>query len=413
MATGKTTRANSTLRRPKAQAEENRCGCLTLWPDSCRDPALSWRGGAKGRELGAVSEEAKRKFYQFPLALFAYGANQQEKLDGMTAFATISAGEHMERKLGGVNAAKEFIKNNFPDRRFSLQDSETRSWYLGRNMVSYSWHSNLKHCLRIYRAVCSFLSTFGPSPMVRVFTEIFQEVHKGQFEFRDFSVLCSVFAIIGDKEYAIVRRDRVLAGALGYSSAHVLFDEAGKITSSGGKILAARPDKAVPLSENQVRTTLNKLHARGFFSRLHPWPSARRTYYSRSLSHDELADRLVGRIERQMLNPGEQKKGQEAFRQKASALLKRLSSGAPIFSPESNQAITAGVTADSTAGTTGLICASSNACSSNSCSLNECATNGDQSALSGGEKKLKEKTGAEKTIHDGYEGVRAAVENDR
>jgi len=108
--------------------------------------------------------------------------------------------------------------------------------------------------------VQSLLSKVGKSPQVRVGVDIVQDTSEGRFDFRDFAVLLAVYAIIGDKSYASVHRDRVRAGAMGYGSAKDLFDAYGKVTRTGEMLLSRRQDGTQPLTLDQCRYTLDKLH---------------------------------------------------------------------------------------------------------------------------------------------------------
>jgi hypothetical protein len=306
---------------------------------------------AWGTGLGEVTmAEDKQPFHQFPLALFAYGPTKQDKITGMIAYATISAGKHMEERLGGKEHAIEHVKAKNGDwTGFQVGRGDHRAWALGKDIVTYSWHTSPVPCADLYEKVTYFLSNFGKSPLVRVGSDLMQEADKDQFEFRDFGVLCAVYAIIGDKQYAIAHRDRVRAGALGYSSGRALFDESGSLTREGKRLLELRQDKAEPLTLNQCRYTLNRLHARKFFSRLQPVKCGRTVYYSRGMSHDELAEKLLSRLERRSNSALAQDGAEQRFREKAAALLKRFNSGGvngavPAFSPGSNRTVTAGFT---------------------------------------------------------------------
>jgi hypothetical protein len=293
--------------------------------------------------------EGKQPFHQFPLALFAYGSTKQDKTDAMVAYATISAGRHKEELLGGEQRTIEHLKNaNFSCSSFKWGRWDHRAWALGRSIVNYSFSSPV-FCVELYHQVAVFLNNFGKSPQVRVGSDLMQEAYRDQFEFRDFGVLCAVYAIIGDKQYAVVHRDRVRAGALGYSSGRALFDASGKLTSDGKHRILLRPDKAEPLTLNQCRYTLNRLHTRKFFSRLQPVKCGRTVYYSRGMSHEELAEKLLSRLERRSNSALAQDGAEQRFREKAAALLKRCNSGGvngavPAFSPGSNRTVTAGFT---------------------------------------------------------------------
>lgn len=311
-----------------------------------------------------MSEDAKQTFHQFPLALLAYGTDYHGKLNAIIAWATIKAGMLAEQKMGGKKWAQQRLEGTEMSKVITMSRADHRAWALGESIVSYTWHDSPHHCVSQYDQAEQFLSGFGKSALVRVSSDLIRDTEKGMFDFRDLAVLLAVYAVIGDKQYAIVHRDRVRAGALGYSSPKVIFDKDGNITNAGKVILAARPDKAMPLSTNQVRYTLDRLHTRKFFSRLQPLKCGRTVYYSRSLSHDALAEILLKRLEKQATTALAQDGAEQSYREKAAALLKRLTCGefskeSTRQSPDSHRAITAGVTAGvtgtPTAGVTALI----------------------------------------------------------
>ena len=222
------------------------------------------------------------------------------------------------------------------------------------------------------------------------------DAHEGRIESRDYAVLLAVYAIIGDKQYAIIRRDRVRAGAMGYSSAKVLFDKDGKLTVAGKRVLAGRADGAKPLTLDQVRYTLDKLHERKFFSRIQPKRCGRSVYYSRGMDHAGLAEKLIGRLERKSGVATAKQFAELNLREKA-ALLKRGISGdssvhnKPVFVPAQSPGVTqttpAGVPAPVPAVVPALILSCPNECLPNSFSPNACSPNGSGEPLACVDKK--------------------------
>ncbi len=317
-----------------------------------------------------MADEPKQKFHQFPLGCLKLGTTPKEKTEFMIAWGTIEAGRRVEASIGDPHVIKDKIGPLLRNKH-AFSQWENRAWALGKNVVGLSWHDSPSHCVSLYRQM-QMSNIVTHSPYVRVMNDLMTEAYNGQFEFRDFAVLCSLYAIIGDKQYCVAHRDRMRAGALGYSKPSAIFDRDGNVHEQGEKFLESRADKARPITTNQIRHTLNKLHNRRFFTRLQPWANSRSVYYSRSLSHEELADRLVLKIEKRLTATGEQGSAQDAFRQKAASLLKRLTSGATAESPGDHQSATAGVTGDVTAGPTALIDAGINKCLPNEFPPNEC-----------------------------------------
>jgi hypothetical protein len=325
-----------------------------------------------------VSEEEKQKFFQFPLALLAYGANWVVRRNAIIAIGTIGAGFGVEARMGGKAAACQRLEGETHP-GFKTDRRDHRAWALGHNVVKWSWHDGPEPCVTYYREAQGFLSYFGKSPFVRVDSDLIGELVGGSFEARDFSVLCAVYAILGDKQYAIVRRDRVRAGALGYSSAGALFDRDGRLTPEGEARLKERADGARPLSLDQVRYTLDRLHSRKFFSRIQPVKSGRTVFYSRGLDHENLAGRLIGRLERKLASDAAQTAAEEKFREKTAPLIKAGNVRGKTVPegqnpPEVPQIVPAGVPGGVPAGVPALIPALPNNCSLNSCPPNSCAS---------------------------------------
>lgn len=328
-----------------------------------------------------MSEEPKQKFFQFPLALFSFGADQNDRMNAIVAYATISAGHHRAATFENAEAIREYLAPRIAATGFSISNSNHRAWALGKELTNYA-HTNPRHACDLYEKVETFLC-YKKSPLVRIPTDLVIEFFDGTFEYDLLTTLAAVFAIIGDKKYSVVRRDRVRAGALGYSSASVLFDKEGKITTEGEAVLKGRPDKARPMTLDQCRYRLSKLHERKFFSRIQPVKSGRKVVYSRSMNHEQLADVLIKRIENKASIETAQDAAQRKLREKTDFLLKRGISGEspekPIFlpaqSPHVPQNTPAPFPASVPAGVPALISASSHKCFSNSCPPNECMSN--------------------------------------
>lgn len=300
--------------------------------------------------------EPKQRFFQFPLSLLELGATAKDKVNYIIGYSAISAGLHREKVIGkeqSVKIAKE-LSDKLSVTGFHPSNILHRAWALGKDIVGYCWHDSPKYCLDFYELCERHLAYCGPTPLVRVCQEIIQETDKGEFDFRLFTVLCAVYAPIGDKSYAIVRRDRVRAGALGYSRASLLFDREGKLTPDGVARLSKRTDGARPMTINQVRYALKRLHERKFFSRLQPFRNGRSVYYSRSMNHEELSATLLKRLEKRTDQGFLQGMAEDKFRKKAAFLLKRVKCGEKQTegtkdSPQGHRTVTAPLTGGVTA----------------------------------------------------------------
>lgn len=275
----------------------------------------------------------KRRFYQFPLALLAYGTNNAAKLMAMQAYATIFAGKGAVEKMLSEEVASEVSSQKVESTEdFDCGDEDHIAWAFGKDILKVSWGESPKICISLYDRATEFLDSFGPSPFVRVHTELIRQCEIGEFPFRELSVLLAVYAVLGNKAYARIIRDRVRSGAMGYSSNRSIFDKAGSLSDEGKRALAVREDGAGPLTVDQIRYSLDLLHGRKFFSRLQPKKCGRTVYYSRSLSHDDLSAKLFAKMEKRSTANIAQQAAQTAFREKAGLLLKRGIIGETITS---------------------------------------------------------------------------------
>jgi hypothetical protein len=145
---------------------------------------------------------------------------------------------------------------------------------------------NCDEALQNHAAVSSHIareaSLHGASPYIRVRSDLMWDAIGGSRSYRDFSVLCAVYAAIGAKAYPVrIIRPRIIAGALGY--------KAPALMTPGS--LAERADNATPLTTDQLRYTLDRLEADGLFARVQASP--RCTYFSHRMTRAELAGNVL------------------------------------------------------------------------------------------------------------------------
>jgi hypothetical protein len=131
--------------------------------------------------------------------------------------------------------------------------------------------------------------------------------------YRRFAALCALNAAIGSKPFAVVTAGRVRAGMGGYSSGKILFADDGTLTPAGAEILAGRSDGWKPVTRSQARTLLDNLVRSGLAHRFNEYRGGL-TYYSKTLSAEQIAENLLRRASRKAVNPKLQKLS-EAIRQ--------------------------------------------------------------------------------------------------
>jgi hypothetical protein len=131
---------------------------------------------------------------------------------------------------------------------------------------------NMANTLKASQSLMAYLvkrhSEYGHDALVRIRADIFNDALSGEFKFRDFTVLCGVYAVLGGKQYAKISRERITAAALGFKSAKIM------------------PPDCVPLTTQQLRDTLDRLETAGLITRF--CPNRRHAYYSNRLSVESL-----------------------------------------------------------------------------------------------------------------------------
>lgn len=122
----------------------------------------------------------------------------------------------------------------------------------------------------------------GCSPTVRIRHDLMWDCIDGSLNYRLFSVLCSVYAVIGSKKYPVgITRQRIIAGALGYKSPKLMTEEE----------LKSRTDGAVPLTVKQVRQALDELERRSLITRVQA--SRRKVFFSNRMTREQMRKEII------------------------------------------------------------------------------------------------------------------------
>jgi len=230
----------------------------------------------------------KDKFFQFPLSCLAYGNNVLERGNDLIGWCVVDAGlKGLERlEADGQDNMIDAIIDNC---RLELDadNLQHRALVIGLETLGVTARS-VSVIIEQHERVSAFIqqmeSLHGTSPFVRIKTGfVWQAVNKARepssngMSWRELSVLCAVYAILGNKGYMRICRDRIIAASLGYKSAKVMCSH-----------MPYRKDKAEPLTVNQLRATLDLLEAEGLFCRIHSSP--RKTYFSNRMERDKLEE---------------------------------------------------------------------------------------------------------------------------
>lgn len=220
----------------------------------------------------------------FPLALLAGGSSHEERGQWIIAWACNSRGLG---KSSSIEDKESHLSSYLDDDLFTQIDfsrEEEVAWGFG---CLLGWKCrNIRLHLAFLRKAKVFVETMESfaktrSPLIRVHPEFADEAFgwtnppKQGMSYREFSVLCAVLSFLGRDEAKIVRRRAIVPRALGF------WNKASIDTPN----LAMKDSM---LTEAQLRWTLDKLEERRLITRIQA--DRRNTWFSRSLTHKELAD---------------------------------------------------------------------------------------------------------------------------
>jgi hypothetical protein len=255
---------------------------------------------------------------QFPLPLLAYEKTHRDRLEAVITYATIATGKHRLTVLSPSQVDEELSSVKLPKRSREISDEEIRIMALGcifcgigrpENTSVASWR------LARYKRAADFLQSWKAAgrtePWTRVPKDMVFEAREGTSKtYQRFTALCAVNAAIGSKPFAVVTRNRVRAGMLGYSSGRILFDDDGNLMPEGRTLLENREDQQrEAISTSQTRTLLDNFVKTRLLNRFTPYRGSF-TYYSKNrpddpnnMTPEKIGEALLARAKRTAQNP--------------------------------------------------------------------------------------------------------------
>lgn len=231
----------------------------------------------------------EKAYLQFPLCCLSFGQDVRARLNGILAYSVIVAGWQLFQKLSSVRQ-QEFLagerKAKCIPNDFDVYNWRHKALLYGGQMIGVNFTSCVASDERhaaVYHHISEFVTRHGGDAFVRLKKGWLFDTRDGHgIDYREFSVLCAIYSAIGNKELAIVTRDRIRRCALGYRTAAIMQAE-----------LSKRTDGALPLTERQLRDTIERLHRNKFFARC---TVARRiTYYSIRLDNEAMRKKVLER----------------------------------------------------------------------------------------------------------------------
>lgn len=224
------------------------------------------------------------RYFQFPLYALAYGTEAKQRLSEIISYCCLEVGKKESAGMTVKEKKTEAEKLTSKPGGFNQANHDHLALLIGMQILNVC-NGNVGTMFHEHEEVGLFLNGMtvkhGPSPLVRIRNDLFWEAVKGEMDYRRFSVMCGVYAVIGSKDYCRVTRDRIRAGAMGYKSAGMMTPE----------VIAQRKDGAKPLTENQVRRTLDDLECSTLITRVQV--SNRKVVFSNRLSRKEITEKVL------------------------------------------------------------------------------------------------------------------------
>ncbi len=230
---------------------------------------------------------AKKYYLQFPLCLLGLpldgetaDAIGRKRINSIFAFGLFEFGYKLSEDMSDSELLKcveeDVSKTDLPfgfkkNKRKHLEYVLAQERFgVARGHISLAWEM-YKQCSNHVR---DQRVRHGTDALCRIRGDVAWLVISGEIRWRDFSTLAAVYSIIGDKSHPVlIRRNMIQARQTGCKSVDVM-----------------RENRAQPLTEAQIRYTLDSLETAGWFCRVQA--SRRKVYFSHRMTRDEVEDWL-------------------------------------------------------------------------------------------------------------------------
>ena len=185
-------------------------------------------------------------YFHFPLCLLAFGSDYKDRLQHIVSYCLCEHALRLNRKLNRAFA-------DIPSQT-ALCEAAT---FLHVNMASN--HATVERWKLANWFIEGWEERFGKDASVRIATTLLWEAHNNTgVTYREFSILCAINSVIGDRSAPIRITERTIRiRAAGYKSSTVLRREVDRDKSRAVQLL----------TPHKVRYTLERLHERRLFAR--------------------------------------------------------------------------------------------------------------------------------------------------
>jgi hypothetical protein len=270
-------------------------------------------GSGMGQSIEGHSIMAQEDVYfQFPIRAL----NMGKKIDKVTedeaddrfrdilGYCLVDYGTKNSGKAGREHAnkvASDFIQNKGitytynPKKRLTVPLQAAVFFAADRLGVVWSAGTevNLSSKYDSYRTISDLL---GGNMQVRLRHDLFWDLKERKLDWREWSILCGVYAMVANRPMVKLSYATLNALALGYNGRNSIPNETFDL---------------LRLTDRQTQTTVDRLKSRGFFSKASP--NFRHNYYSMK-SHEELENMLAHKEAKKVIKANETKAAEQTKR---------------------------------------------------------------------------------------------------
>lgn len=267
------------------------------------------------------------RYFQFPLAALYLNAkpldevthdDKQKAIQNIICCSAVSLGESVQDSEHAYDKA-----NDFADRNRVKWYDEYDPFHVGL-LIACNMLDLRPGGLGCFRQAEHFLSslTFGRK-LVRLRTDLLWERHNDQSKsWREFAVLCAIYAGVGNKKMARLSYDQIRSMAMGFSGKKEYEDQ----------FPMHKKDRR--LTVRQTQWTVQQLHRRNLFAMASA--NGRHNHYSHRMSQKELVIALAEQIAKRDL-AHKPRQTTNAIREAAAAIV-AARTGRPVTQPPTDLA---------------------------------------------------------------------------
>lgn len=212
--------------------------------------------------------------FDFPLCCLSYPLVDREKIGMIISYCIV---EHSKKiKTNVENRVNDYLEENKSPAGFNKKLLSHKRLLLAGKEIGISL-GYIPQTISSHETLSNYINNYtfknGNDSYCRIGKSLCFETRDNHFQFRQFSVLCAIQSILGKtKKFKRITKDRIRFAMHGYKSKQVALKEL-----NGENVL---------LTDRQLGTVIDTLHAKKFFSKF--TYANRQTFFSTRLTDKEL-----------------------------------------------------------------------------------------------------------------------------